>query len=210
MRRRLSGTVLQPLAGTTFYSPDSPLDYECGVCAGPIVARTTDGCIEFHCGSGHGFRTGGVPSPILEESVDRALELALKQVYGDLETIADGHCPRCHHRMAWGSETVGEDLGSHLLRAQCTACAMVRASPVTTWAFADWDVQARLHLAGVDLRETPRWDLRNLPASGPALATGDESAPPTEMRYRLRFDVDGPPFTVELDGTATVRSIQDG
>lgn len=72
----------------------------------PIVARTTDVCIEFHCGTGHRFRTSGVPASVLEEDVDRALGLALRQVYDDLETIADGHCPQCHNLMTWATETV--------------------------------------------------------------------------------------------------------
>ncbi|WP_267643935.1 DUF7351 domain-containing protein [Haloarchaeobius amylolyticus] len=184
-------------------------DYECGVCGATIVARTTDGCIEFHCGSGHGFRTESVPGPVLEESVERALKLALGQIYTDLETMTRGHCPRCNNQMRWGTEAISTELGSHLISAECSACAMVCGSPVTTWALVDWDIRSRLHLAGIDLLETPLWDIRDLPVEGPTRVGGDEDTPPEETRFRLRFEVGDATFTVEIDGTATVLSLRD-
>jgi hypothetical protein len=111
--------------------------------------------------------------------------------------------------VTWVNRTVDEALGTYLLQAQCTACAMVCPRTVSVWALADWDVRARLHLAGVDLRQTPLWAVRDVPTEGPTRVVGDEDSPPEETRYRLRLDVGETAFTVEVSGRATVGSIKD-
>lgn len=184
-------------------------DHECAVCGEPIRARATGGGVEFTCESGHGFREIGLPAAALERSVGHALREAIRRMLSDLETTATGVCARCHQPVDWELRAVEDDLGAYHATARCTACAMVYGSPLVGWAVADWDVRARLQLTGVDLLELPPWELLELPASTPTLVDGDSSADPTDAVYRLAFDVGETPFTVKLDGTATVRSVED-
>ena len=185
-------------------------DHDCVICGEDIKARATTGGLEFSCDSGHGFREVGLPAAALERGVDHAIREATRRMFSDLETTATGVCARCHQPVEWGLQTVDEAAGAYHATARCTACAMVYGSPLVAWAVADWDVRARLRMAGFDLLDLPPWELLDLPASPPTLVDGDPSADPGEVVFRLVFEVGERPFTVEMDGTATVLSIEDG
>jgi hypothetical protein len=184
-------------------------DHDCVVCGGDIEACATTGGVEFTCDSGHGFREIGLPAAALKRGVDHAICEATRRMLSDLETTATGVCARCHQPVEWALRAVDEAAGAYHTTARCTACAMVYGSPLVAWAVADWDVRARLRLAGFDLLDLPPWELLDLPASPPTLIDGDPSAAPAEAVFRLVFDVGERPFTVEMDGTATVRSVED-
>jgi hypothetical protein len=184
-------------------------DHECVVCGGDIEARATTGGVEFTCDSGHGFREIGLPTAALEQGVDHAVREATRRMLSDLETTATGVCARCHQPVEWGLRAVDEAAGAYHATARCTGCAMVYGSPLVAWAVADWDVRARLRMAGFDILDLPPWELLDLPVSNPTLVDGDPSAAPAEAAFRLVFEVGERPFTVEIDGTSRVRSVED-
>ena len=184
-------------------------DHECVVCGGSMTARATTGGVEFTCGSGHGFREIGLPAAALERGVDHALREATRRMLSDLETTATGVCARCHQPVEWDARRAEEAAGSYHVTARCTACAMVYGSPLVAWAVADWDVRSRLRVAGVDLLETAPWEILELLASPPTLVDGDPSTDPVEAVFEIALDAGERSLTVEMDGTATVRSVED-
>jgi hypothetical protein len=191
-------------------TPVYETDHECVICGDSITAQATGSGVDFTCESGHGFREMGLPAAVLERGLDHTLREATRQMLSDLETTATGVCARCNHPVEWQLQAVDDSAGSYYVIARCTACAMAYGSPIVGWVIADWDVRAELHVSGLDLLEIPPWSLPTLSVSAPTLIEGDLSADPDQAVFRLTLDLDERFLTVDIDGTATVRSVEEG
>jgi hypothetical protein len=182
---------------------------DCPVCGEPIAAEGVPGGVRFVCGAGHGLREVGIPPAVLDRGPEAALRHATRQALQDLESVSDGACARCLSPVEWSTREVPPEhrsaAGTAQLVAGCEACGMVYYSPPELWALADWDVRARLRMAGRDVLDVPAWRL-------PELATETESLGGDPERFRVRFGDDtgdGTPFDVVIDAEARVLSVED-
>ena len=187
-----------------------PTSFDCAVCGDPIRVQTGPGRVAFECKNGHGSREAWVPATVLLRGSDYALQQVTSQMYNDLEVAATGACARCYQTVSWSTDSVPTAQGGVLAVADCTACGMVYSSPLSVWAVADWDVRARIQLAGIDLRELPPWELLDLVATGPKRVSVATNRPSDEVIYEISFEPDAGGFTVRIDGQGTVHEIRDG
>jgi hypothetical protein len=182
---------------------------DCPVCGEPIAARGVPGGVRFVCDAGHGLREVGIPPTVLDRGPEAALRHATRQALHDLESVSDGACARCLSPVGWSMQEVPAEhraaAGAAQLVAGCETCGMVYYSPPEVWALVDWDVRARLRLAGADVLDVPAWRL-------PRLAADTEPLGGDPERFRVRFGdhgEDGAPFDVVIDAEARVLSVED-
>lgn len=205
----VASILISEVCSDTAGDPQST-SFDCAVYSDPVRVQTGSGKVAFECKNGHGLREVWVPAVVLLRGSDDALQQVTNQMYNDLEVAATGTCARCHRAVSWSTDSVPAAQGGVLAVADCTACGMVYSSPLSVWAVADWDVRARIQLAGIDLRELPPCELLNLVATGPERVSVATNRSSDEVIYEISFEPDAGGFTVRIDGQGTVHEIRDG
>lgn len=139
------------------------LDDNCPVCAEPLVFDYQNGRLGAWCPNDHGWRTRVPRSFVAGQTVEDAMTLLAKFVWGQVNFARDGYCPSCFNRMDCIVNEYGET-GESVLRfeAVCDRCGEFFELPV--------DLLLAYHpsVVAVYLPEDPEyqhrhpWELRSI------------------------------------------------
>lgn len=207
--------VTAPLAGG-LYDPERATeligtDGECGVCGRQLRIRPEGTVLRLVCEAGHVNNEGllGYPGAVSDRPPGAANDaVGLINTQG-MTLAVSGVCPACHGpvdgecRPAAETRVDTADIDGeriYLFEAPCGTCGNQFACTVGGCVLTHPAVVAFLHDHGVDVRDTPPWEL-------PFLAPGAERVVSTDpFRLSLAITRDGATLTVTLDRDGSVVS----
>ena len=177
------------------------IDSTCGACGSRVEVDYTDERVTVRCPtcddslSGFGFPPGAVEGRERED-LPRALHGWSTSVFSSMRS---GVCPNCigpmNARLVEDSEHVNDDIG---VEYACQRCAETAYSSVGSHVLDHPAVVAFHYEHGVNVTETPSWELAWL-REGSATRVGEDS-----LRARVTVRVDGDELSLLVDENLTV------
>ncbi|WP_135821982.1 winged helix-turn-helix domain-containing protein [Halostella litorea] len=199
--RRVIGAVLSGAYTRELTVDPVPVDGRCFDCGGGLEATYRDERARIGCRDcGLSVTEFGVP-PGLVEGYDREeLPYAFDRwIRTQMSQFFAGFCPRCLGRMRTTvDDEPDDDLGLPGLTHACDRCTFSSVSVVGSAVIDHPAVVAFHHDHGVDLRETPLWELDWLISDRHELLSTDPS------RVRVVVPLDDETLLVDVDADATV------
>lgn len=196
----LAGTFNEKGAHESF-----ELDAACPICGSPIVANYRDERVTVRCPdcdeqlSTFGFPPGGLENRDAAE-LTRTFERWLRNVF---TLMADGICLNCtgrtHGELTTDSEYMRDD-EEVVAEFTCERCNDVATSSVASFVLSHPAVVAFHYEHGIDLGETPEWNLTWLRNKQTTLDSRD----PPRATTRVTLDGDELELAVDADLNVTV------
>jgi hypothetical protein len=180
---------------------------DCTRCGAELLARYEDEMLTVDCpacGRRHGrysFPPGGLTDRSREEVLD-----AFDQRVRHLHCLAaDGVCPECGGQVETELVEGGDCCLDGSLRAEhtCRQCAHELCSPVGLRLLDQSDVVAFHGTHGVDVSDTPYWELAWCVGDGAVTVLDDDP-----WRVRVDIELDGDRLAVTLDGDLDVVAVE--
>ncbi|WP_123533423.1 DUF7351 domain-containing protein [Halosimplex salinum] len=178
---------------------------DCPICDGTIEAGYADGQMDVACVDCDVTITDMAAPPILaaRRDADRLPEVYNKHLLSEIERINRGFCPYCHGRIdASVEKTEAPDVdgfdGFLNVVYACRECGGTVESAVGAAVIDHPAVVSLFHEAGIDVRETPIWELVALIDAPGEIVSEDP------LRVETTVEVDGEALDLTLDGALDV------
>jgi len=210
-----AGTVVAGALVAGTYGGESveiPVDHACSVCGADIVVAIEPGQAEIRCRDGHRGREGhlGMTTPLPPgiasgRSGREVLELTNRHYRQMVELALNGTCIQCYGPVDGNFEEVqvGENTG-YAFEVHCDRCGHLHRAPAMALALQHPAVVNLCHDHGIDVRETPAWEL-------PFLDPGAnvEVHPSKPFRIEVTVPVEGETVHVTFDRSGDPMDISE-
>jgi hypothetical protein len=188
----LVGTLRAGVGEQTTRGPEQ-LDATCNICDTALTARYEDALLSVQCNNGHKFPQDFLPpNAVTGRSLEAVITLQTRRTLHDLELVRDGVCPACFDDVEREHTVLDAPQARHVLTATCTGCGRVSGSPVGLYLLREPPVVAFYHDHGVDVTETPLWEL-DLAIADPTVRSEEP------LRLALSVTEGGEQLTVVFD-----------
>jgi DNA-binding transcriptional ArsR family regulator len=193
--------LFSSLQATTYapgYEEVIPLDQSCPLCQGALRATYREGYLDIGCEDHLLLETYVHPTWIGSLSTDEFLRRVSVILHHQIEEIVTGFCPLCHGALGCELRTDAEPYPVQYYYP-CEQCGTeLRLRPQQTVS-CHVSVQAFYRERGIELRETPPWQLYE---------TYGETTVRSEDPPRVEFDLDvgGETAVLTVDGRGNVVS----
>jgi hypothetical protein len=201
------GIQLFSLLQATTYAPEHDdrqisLGRSCSLCSAPLTATFQEGYLEIGCDDHLILELYVDPSWVDSVSTERVLDRVSLLLHHHIEKIAAGICPLCWGELGHGLRTDDDPYPIQFL-FPCSQCGTeLRLVPPQT-VMHHPTVEARYRAHGIEVRETPPWDLYD---------TYGEMHVVSEDRSRVEFalHLDGDVTVVTVDERGTLLAVDSG
>jgi len=157
------GLRLAALAVAGFDDPDfgdpEPVGSDCPACGEPLSVSYDEGMVAVACGRDHVFPQSFMQPPGADRDPDDLARVASLLGRQTAERVAAGVCPVCDGRVDVAPRTLDTELAPLTYTGTCTDCGTPVGVPPAFVAPTVPAVVAFWHDRGVDVAETPVWDL---------------------------------------------------
>jgi hypothetical protein len=188
----LVGTLRAGVGATTSRGPVA-LDATCGICGTELAVRYEDGLLSVSCENDHVYpRDGLPPNAVAGRTLEEAVALQTRRTQHYCELIREGVCPDCFDDVERDHRVLDEPQASHVIVSTCQGCGMVSGSPIGMYLFSEPAVVAFYHDHGVDVTETPFWELE-LAIAEPTVSAENP------LRLSLSVERNGERLTLTVD-----------
>lgn len=188
----LVGTLRAGVGVDTTRGPE-PLDGTCSLCDTELTAVYEGGLLSVTCENGHSFPEDGLPpNAVAGRDLEEAVALLARRTQHHLELVREGVCPACFDDIEREHKELDEPQANHIVVATCDGCGRVSGAPVGMYLFREPVVVAFYHDHGIDVGETPFWELK-LTITTPTVVSEDP------LRLSLSVERDGERLTLTVD-----------
>ncbi|PSQ30823.1 hypothetical protein BRD16_06250 [Halobacteriales archaeon SW_6_65_46] len=166
------------------------LDATCSICDTELSARYEDAIVSVSCENGHDYpRDFLPPKAVTGRTLEEAISIQKRRTLHDCELVRTGVCPACFDGVERRHTVLDVSQASHVLVATCEGCGRVSGAPLGMYLLREPPVVAFYHDHGVDVTETPLWELE-LVIAEPTVCSEDP------LRLSLSIQRDGERLTL--------------
>lgn len=188
----LVGTLRAGVGAETTRGPE-PLDATCSICETPLTARYEDGLISVLCENDHKLPKDFLPPNAVDgRDLREAVSIQKRRTLHDIELVREGVCPACFDDVKREHRALDEPQANRVLVATCEGCGRISGSPVGLYLLREPVVVSFYHDHGVDVTETPLWEL-NLVVAETTVRSEDP------LRLALSVEKGGERLTLVVD-----------
>lgn len=203
-----SGTVIAgAIAAGTFSGEqhEVPIEHACSICGSEIVVAIEPGQAEIRCRDGHRGQEGhlGMMTPLppgiaAGRSGREILELFVRHYHQMVELAVNGTCIQCYGAVNGTFQKFEiDDKTGYLYETHCDRCGYRHRAPVLALAMQHPEVISLSHENGIQIRETPPWEL---PFLNPEENVEVRSTDPFRVEARVPVEANEVRLTLDRHG----------
>jgi hypothetical protein len=188
----LVGTLRAGVGAETSRGPKS-LDAVCNLCGTDLTVDYEDGILSVLCENDHKHPQDFLPPNAVDgRTLEDAITIQTRRTLHACDLVRDGVCPACFDDVELEHRVLDAPQASHVLVAICEGCGRVSGSPVGMYLLREPAVVAFYHDHGIDITDTPLWDL-DLVIADPTVSSEDP------LRLSLSVELDGERLALIVD-----------